>query len=123
MHSREGVNQGDILAVLAYGIVFLLMIKSLKAAYTNVTQTWYADDSSTLGTFNNIGLYFNSLKYFIPGCKYYPKPPKIVLIVHPDNPAAGKEFGDRHGFKVCTSVLCLGGFIGDDKSKHEWLKY
>ena len=39
-----------------------------------------------------------------------------------DNLAVGKEFGLRHGFKFCMGVFYMGGFIGDDKSKHEWIK-
>ena len=43
--------------------------------------------------------------------------------MHPDNLAAGKEFGLCQAFKVCTGVRYLGGFIGDDKSKREWQRY
>ena len=39
------------------------------------------------------------------------------MIVNFDNIEAGKEFGARHGFKVCTGARYLGGYIGDDKSK------
>ena len=31
-------------------------------------------------------------------------------------------FGSRHGFKVCTGARYPGGYIGDKKSKHDWLK-
>ena len=31
-------------------------------------------------------------------------------------------FGARHGFKVCTGAHYLGGYIGDDESKHNWLR-
>ena len=47
----------------------------------------------------------------------------IILIMHPDNPTAGKESGLRHWFKFLTGARYLGGFIGDDESKCEWLKY
>ena len=123
LHSREGVNQGYPLAMLAYGIVVLQLKKQLKAAYFDVTQPWYADDADALYTFNNIGLYFNRLKIFGPGCGYYPEPLKIFLIVHLDNLAARKELGMSNGFQVCTGGRYLDGFIGDDKSKCDWLKY
>ena len=84
MHSRVGVMQ------VAYGIGVLPLIKCLKAAYTNVTRPWYEDDADALGTFNNIGLYFNLLKKISQGSGYYPKPSKSVPIVHPDNLATGK---------------------------------
>ena len=114
--------QGDILSMVSYGIGVLPLIKFLKTAYPDVTHTWYADNDGTLGTFENIGLYFNSLKHFGLGRGYYPEPTKTVLILHLDKPAAGKEFGLHNGFRVFTSALYLGGFIGYDESKCEWIK-
>ena len=31
-------------------------------------------------------------------------------------------FGERHGFGVCMSARYLGGYIGNNKSKHNWLR-
>ena len=31
-------------------------------------------------------------------------------------------FGARHRFRVCTGARYLGGYIGDDKSKRDWLR-
>ena len=31
-------------------------------------------------------------------------------------------FGRHHGFKVCTGALYLGSYIGEDKSKRDFLK-
>ena len=70
LHSREGVTQGHTLAIFAYGIGVLPLNKLLKEAYTDITHTWYADNASALGMFNNIGLYFNLLKQFGPGHGY-----------------------------------------------------
>ena len=74
LHSREGMTQGDPLAMVAYGIGVLPPIKKMRVAYPDVTHPWYADDAGSLGTFNNIGLYFNSLKTFGQDCGYFPKP-------------------------------------------------
>ena len=38
----------------------------------------------------------------------------------PHNIKYKKLFGLRNGFKVCTDLRYLGGFIGDDESKHDW---
>ena len=109
--------------MVAYGIGFLPLIKCLKAAYPDVAQTWYADEAGELGTFDNIGLYFNLLKKIGLGSGYYPKPSKSVLIMHLDNSAEGKELGVLHRFKVCTGTRYLGSFIGGNEPKREWLKY
>ena len=54
-----------------YVIGVILLIKHLKAAYPETTQLGYADDAGAIGTFDNIGLYFNLLKNFGPGCGHY----------------------------------------------------
>ena len=82
--------QGDPLGMFAYVIGVLPLIKRLKAAYPDITQPWYADNSSALGTLNNIGLYSNSFKQFGSGCGYYLEPSKIILIIHPDNLSSWK---------------------------------
>ena len=53
---------------------------------------------------------------------FYTKPSKSVLIVHLNNTEAGKLIGLRHVFKVCTGARYLGRYIGDEYSKHDWLK-
>ena len=53
--------QGVSLAIVAYSIGVLPLIKILKVEYPDVTHIWYADDDGALGTFNSIGLYFNLL--------------------------------------------------------------
>ena len=117
------MNQGYPLAMVAYDIGFIPLIKVLKAAYRGVTQSWYTDDSGVLGMFNNIGLYFNSLKIFSLGRGYYPKSSKTVLIVHPDNITAGKYFVLCHRSKGFHRLVLSGRFIGVAKSKREWIKY
>ena len=66
--------------------------------------------------------YFDLLTRQGPGRGYYPEPSKGILIVHLDNLEAGKLFGARHGFKVCTGARYMGGYIGDDNSKCDWLR-
>ena len=52
--------------------------------------------------------YFDLLTRQILGQGYYPEPYKSVLIIRTDNLKAGKVFGARHGFKVCTAHVILG---------------
>ena len=44
------------------------------------------------------------------------------MIVRLENIESGKEFGEPHGFKVCTSARYLGGYIRDDDYKSDWLR-
>ena len=122
LHSKEGVTRGDTLAMIAYGIVIIPLIKNLKREIPYVTQTWYAEDSRVLGVFARIETYFDPLTCQGPGRGYHPIPSKSVLIVRPENLEAGEYFGSHHGFKVCTGAGYLGNYIGDNNSKHDWLR-
>ena len=90
--------------MVAYGIGVFPLIKRLNVGYPGNTQPLYEDNAGELDTFDNIFIYFNSFKKIVPGCGYYPGPSKSILIVHPNNLTSGKEFGLRHGFKVCTGT-------------------
>ena len=121
MHIREGVTQGYPLAMVPYGIGVLPLIKRLKVEYPDVTQTWYAEDAGAIGMYKNTELYSILLTQFSTGRGYYSEQPKIVLIVHPYNLETGILFGLHHGFEFCTGANYIGGFIGDEKSKHAWM--
>ena len=108
--------------MIAYGIGILPPINNLKQEIPDITQTWYADNAGYLGTFVRIEICFDFLTCQGPGCGYYTKPSKTVLIARPENLKAGKEFGARHGFKMGKGARYIGGYIGDDESKSDWLR-
>ena len=66
IHRRESVMQGYPLAMVAYGIEILLLIKHLKSTYLDVTQPWYADHAGALGMFDHLDNYFKALKRKVP---------------------------------------------------------
>ena len=45
LHSKEGVTQGDPLAMITYGIGVLPLIRELQDTHPRATQPWYADDT------------------------------------------------------------------------------
>ena len=53
--------QVDLLAMVAYVIGVLPLIKRLKLVYHDVTEPWYTDNAGALGMFDNLERYFNSL--------------------------------------------------------------
>ena len=59
LHSREGVTQGDPLAMIAYGIRILPLSKNTKRVISDVTQPWYAEESRALGKFPRLETYFD----------------------------------------------------------------
>ena len=54
LHSKEGVTQGYPLAMIAYDIGVLPLIRDLQGAHSRVTKPWYADDAGAGGEFPNI---------------------------------------------------------------------
>ena len=116
------MTQGDSLAMITYVIVIPSFINNLKREIPDVTQPWYSDDAGALCTFARLETYFDSLIRQGNGRGYHPKPTKRVLIIRPENIEAGKVFGSRHVFMVCTGVRYLVGYIGDDESKLDWLR-
>ena len=72
--------------------------------------------------FARLETYFDLLTRQGPGWGYHPDQNKSVLIAHPGNIEAGKVFGARHRFRVCTGACYLGGYIGDDESKRDWMR-
>ena len=47
---------------------------------------------------------------------------KSELIVCLENLEAGNVFVARHGFKMCTGAHYIGGYIGDNMSKHDCMR-
>ena len=114
--------QGNPLAMIAYRIGILPLIKNIKRVIPDVAQPWYADNSGALGKFTRLETYFDSLTRQGPGRGYHPKQSKSLLIVRPENIQDGKVFGVHHGLKVCTGKRYLGGYIGGDESICGWLR-
>ena len=61
LHSREVVTKGDPLAMIAYRIGILPLIKNLKQEIPDVTHPSYADAAGTIGKFTRLETYFDFL--------------------------------------------------------------
>ena len=51
---KEGVTQGDHLAVITFGIGILPLIHGICNMRPHVTQNWYADDTEELSHFDEL---------------------------------------------------------------------
>ena len=108
------------MAIIAYGIYIITLIKNLKWELPDITHPWYANNAVALGMFARIETYFNSLTHQGPGCRYHPEPSKSVPIVHPWNIEARKLFSARQG-ALCTSKSVLVGLSQSEISEEYWL--
>jgi hypothetical protein len=78
--NREGVTQGDPMAMVAYGLMLLPLIKLLKKEHPDVSQPWYADDTGAGGSFTAIRKQFESLWKLGPARGYFPEASKSIMV-------------------------------------------
>ncbi len=74
---REGTTQGDPLAMPMYAVATIPLIKNLP---DSVTQVWYADDASALGSITNIRNWWDKLTNTGPSFGYHANPAKTWLV-------------------------------------------
>ena len=117
--SKQGVTQGDPLAMICYGIATLPLIRQLQEERQGWHQIWYADDGGITGDYNDIRRVFERPKEIGPKWGYLPEPSTCILVVKEgQREYATEQFADC-GFEVRTGSRYLGGYIGE---KREWLK-
>jgi hypothetical protein len=114
--SKEGVTQGDPLAIL-----LLPLIRALKDELPDVNQPWYADDAGAGGKFAGISSYFEKLQEKGPRRGYFPEPSKSILVVQEHNKAAAEIAFKDLGFTIVTGTRYLGGFIRSADDQSDWV--
>jgi hypothetical protein len=122
IESKEGVTQGDPLAMAAYGILLLPLIRQLKREIPEVSQPWYADDAGAGGNFDSLRRYFERLQEIGPSRGYFPEPSKSILVVLEHNREKAESSFHDLGFKVCNGSRYLGGYIGDSAAQQTWIE-
>ena len=61
LYSKEGVNKGDTLSMVTYGLGILPLIRKLWKAHPGVTQPWYVDEAGAGSTFKGICRHLDDL--------------------------------------------------------------
>ena len=96
-----------------------------KSTTCNVTFSFLNsvlfDDSSCIGQLEDVKEWFSGLIEKGPAFGYFPQPSKSVLVVHPSFvDTAESVFGDM-GIRVVTGCRYLGGYVGDNSGKLEYI--
>ena len=110
--SREGGTQVEPLSMVDYGILILLLIKVHKLTYPDGKQPRYANNSGSLGIFDHLEKYFNSLKRNFLARGYYPNPTKIIMIVHLNNLEEGCYLASVMGLMCARRHVILAVMSG-----------
>ena len=119
--SREGVTQGDPLAMFAYGLSVVPLAKRLRIDVPKVLQPWYADDSAAQGRASEVERFFDLLTEQGREVGYKPSPDKCVVICDPADAPAAKQRLHRFNFQYKEGDRYIGGFLGSDDGRKEWL--
>uniref|UniRef100_A0A1X7TK22 Reverse transcriptase domain-containing protein n=1 Tax=Amphimedon queenslandica TaxID=400682 RepID=A0A1X7TK22_AMPQE len=118
--SKEGVTQGDPLSMFIYAVATVPLIRKLNQI-SGVTQLWYADDSSAIGGLSQLHVWFDLLIEIGPHYGYFPEPRKSSLIIKSNVSVEDTRGFSDVGVNVVTSCRFLGGIIGSDVGRDEFV--
>jgi hypothetical protein len=121
LQSREGVTQGDPLAMVIYGLAMPPLSHDLRERYPKVLQPWYADDTAMEGPASAVAEAFKHLAQAGPARGYFPAPEKSILIARPEDQAAAATHLERFEFDYRDGARYLGSFLGATSTRDEWL--
>jgi hypothetical protein len=112
--SKEGVTQGDPLAMLLYGLALVPLAAS-------VVQPWYTDDAAMAGPVGGIAQAMHLLQEQGPARGYYPEPAKNILICECVPKDARLSVLEEFDFQRQDGCRYVGGFIGTAAAQQAWL--
>ena len=124
IYSKEGVTQGDPLAMPKYSLSTRGLIDSLKRKVNEVMQVWFADDSSGAGKLRCLKMWWDHLKEVGPDYGYFPEPSKTHLILkNPGLLAEAKELFAGDGVKITTEGhRHVGAALGTEEFKISYVQ-
>ena len=119
--SREGVMQGDPLAMAMFAIGITPLIKELGETH----QIWFADDAAAGGTLDDVHQWWEKLLEVGPRYGYYPNPKKTWLIIrqeNADNATITSLFGQSGVNITMSGRKHLGAALGDTEFCHKFVE-
>ena len=78
IHCKDGVAQGEPMALIAYGLGILPLIRGIQADHPLITQPWYADYAGSRGYFGNIHRHLEEIMLMGLSFGYFPDPTKNI---------------------------------------------
>ena len=105
-HRKEGVPQGDPLAMIIYGIVVLPITRIPQnhlqdmewQRWRDKLQVWYADDLALASNFSCIKAWFYKMLWIRNSLGYHPKPDRGFLITSEENTVLSISHFHEEGF-------------------------
>ncbi|KAL3806424.1 hypothetical protein ACHAXA_007766, partial [Cyclostephanos tholiformis] len=123
IHSKEGITQGDCLAMSLYSVALMPLASKMREAIPEALQPWYCDDAGAAGKALPNARCLDFLVKFGPTYGYFPEPGKSHYICKAEDEPAARQAFEGFGLEINYSrgQRYLGGFIGSARKKEEWL--
>ena len=123
IHSKEGITQGDCLAMSLYGVALMPLASKMREAIPEALQPGYCDDVGAAGRALPNARCLDFLVKFGPTYGYFPEPGKSHYICKAEDEPAARQAFEGFGLEINYSrgQRYLGGFIGSARKKEEWL--
>ena len=124
LRSKEGVTQGDPLAMTLYGIALMPLAEILREEFPTVLQPWYAEDAAMREPARDVAKALWRLRVLGPMFGYHPEPKKSWGICPLASEAEAKAAFAAEGLTIgwTRGHRYVGGFTGSLAMRDRWLE-
>jgi hypothetical protein len=120
--SREGIAQGCSLSMNLYGVALLPLLNRMHAAVPDALAPAYADDTAAAGKAVHNAACLSFLLRHVPRYGYYPDPGRSWYICKAEDEVVTRQAFEANDLDMYScGQRYLGGFIGSNASKVNWL--
>ena len=117
--SREGVTQGDPLAMAFYAIATTTLIEKLRQ---DTLQVWYADDAAGAGKLSHLRAWWDKINELGPAFGYFPNATKSHILVKENLLCEARETFEGTNLQIDTNGMgYLGGSIGSEQFTKDFI--
>ena len=117
--SKEGVTQGDPMAMAFYAIATIPLIEKLKE---DMLQVWYADDAAGTGKLSPLRTWWDNINSIGPAFGYYPNASKSHILVKEHLKQEAHDIFKGTNLQIITDGKeYLGGSIGTHQFANEFI--
>jgi hypothetical protein len=123
IHSKEGITQGDCLAMSLYGVAMMPLASRMHKTISEALQPWHCNNAGAAGMALPNAQCLDFLVKFGTQYGYFPKPGKFYYICKAKDEVAAQQAFKSFGIKIgyLRGQHYLGGFIGSANKKELWL--